>query len=75
MHQEHYLNVHCSRSIFRHAPGALCILDMLMEHLCYMLLEQCGFKCAPGAYLTLRILLQIIHALGADVPGAAAPGA
>ena len=40
---EHYLNVHCSRSIFRHAPGALCILNMLLEH---------TFKYAPGAYLT-----------------------
>ena len=47
MLQEHYLNVHCSRSIFRHAPGAFCILHMLLEHICYMLLEHCAFKYAP----------------------------
>ena len=55
MLQEHYLNVHCSRSIFRHAPGAPCILNMLLEHICFMLLEHCAFKYAPGAYLTYNI--------------------
>ena len=39
MNQEHYLNVHCSRSIFRHVPGAFCILHKLLEHIRYMLLD------------------------------------
>ena len=62
MLQEHYLNVHCSRSIFRHAPGVLCILNMLLEHIiCYMLLEHCAFKYAPGAYLTYSRLLMLLE--------------
>ena len=40
MLKEHYLNVHCSRSILRHAPGALCTLHTFQEHICYMPLEH-----------------------------------
>ena len=67
MLQEHYLNAHCSRSIFRHAPGALCILIMLLEYICYMLLEHWSIVHSNMLleHIWLRILLQIIHAPGA----------
>ena len=74
MLQEHYLNVHCSRSIFRHAPGALCILDIL-----WSMFAICSWSIVHSnmllEHIWLRILLQIIHVPGAVVPGAAAPGA
>ena len=39
-----------------YAPRALCIQSMLVvEHICYMPLEHCAFKYAPGAYLTYNI--------------------
>ena len=57
MLQEHYLDVHCSRSIFRYALGTLCVLNMFLEHICNMLLEHCAFRYAPGAYLTWNITL------------------
>ena len=62
MLQEHYLNVHCSRSIFRHVPGALCIQICSWSIFDLIILPQIIH--APGAATP-----------GAAVPGAAAPGA
>ena len=52
------------------APGAYLKCTCLN-----MLLEQCTFKLCSWSILNLKYYPQIVHALGAAVPGAAAPGA
>ena len=55
MLQGHFLNAHCSRSIFAICSWSSGHSNMLLEHICYILLEHFAFKHAPGAYLTQNI--------------------
>ena len=43
MFQEHYLNAHCSRSIFAICSWSIVHSNMLLEYIYYMLLEHCAF--------------------------------
>ena len=47
MLQEHFEMYTAPEAYLLHAFGAFGILDMLLEHICYiMILEYCAFKCS-----------------------------